>query len=106
MSKMGKFIIEEFMNKSIKIFTGLDNEWVHYGDSDLQSYTIMEVIPIGYHKESGILTLTNNKKQKFYMSEDCIHMFWETGSGFKYMENVDSTIGKHWARYTRDRDIM
>ncbi|KKM93794.1 hypothetical protein LCGC14_1204830 [marine sediment metagenome] len=104
----GKFIADNLMNQKIEIFMGLDNEWIAYADGDVQSYTIIVAIPIDFDDESGILTLTNDRGQEFYLSENNIQIFWKEGMGFKLIENTSSTIrtGKQWLKGPKGRDIM
>lgn len=104
----GKFIADNLMNQKIEIFMGLDNEWIAYADGDVQSYTIIIAIPIDFDAESGILTLTNDRGQEFYLSENNIQIFWKEGVGFKLIENTSSTIrtGKQWLKNSNSRDIM
>jgi len=104
MAKQGKFIGEHLMNQKLELFIRLDSEWLAYQDGDAQSYTVLIAIPKSYDEESGILTMEGDSGSTFYLSEDCIDMFWMAGSGFKLAENSTSTIRP--ARGQRKRDIM
>lgn len=88
----GKFISANFMNKKLKIFIDLDSEWLSYSDGDAQSYTILIATPIGYDTDSGIITMRNDRGQKFYMGEEFIKMFWLYETKFRLTENATSTI--------------
>jgi len=104
----GRFIASKFMNAKLEMFIGLSSEWLTYADGDAQSYTIVIATPIEYDEDSGIMTLKNDRGQKFYVSEDSIQMFWLADEGFKLIENTSSTIhsGKSWLIGKKNRDIM
>lgn len=104
MSKQGKFIANNLMDKRLEMFVNLDSEWLSYQDGDAQSYTIVMATPIAYDEDSGILTLKNDKNQTFYVNEGFIDAFWEADSGFKLSDSTTSTL--HHAKRARKRDIM
>ncbi len=104
----GQFIADNLLNQKIEIFMGIDSEWLSYADGDAQSYTIVVAIPVSFDKNSGVLTLKNDRGQDFYLSESNIQMFWKSGTDFKLIENTTSTIrtGKQWLKSPKSRDIM
>ena len=105
----GKFIASKFMNKKLEMFIGLSSEWLTYADGDAQSYTIIIATPVEYDEPSGVLTLRNDRGQKFYVNQESIQMFWEDTTDFKLIENTSSTIrsGKQWLKgQNTTRDIM
>jgi len=92
MSKHGKFIAKNLMNKELELFVDIDSEWLSYADGSVQSYTLIVATATAYDEESGVLTMVNSFNQKFYLCEEFIRSFWESKSGFKFDESTTSTL--------------
>lgn len=90
MTRIGKFLIKKFKGKKLDIFTSNENEYVHYADTDMFSWTIVRGILIDYDEESGVLTLeTLSSGTHFYLNEFKVELFWQ--SGLDYGEIIGST---------------
>lgn len=101
MAKPGKFILNNFKGQSIEVFTSNENEYVHYSDTDLFSWTIIRGIVSAYDEDTGILTLKSlDKGLEFYLNEYNIHLFWK--AGLDYRDMIRPTING----LKKDRDIM
>lgn len=102
MANVGKFFEKHFKNKEVEIFTSNENEYVHYADTDMFSWTIVKGVFVEYDEDSGILVLeASGSKKRFYLNEWKIELFWEPG--FDYREIIGKTIT---GPTKKARDIM
>ena len=90
MTKIGKFFEKKFKNKEVEVFTSNENEYIHYADTDMFSWTIITGIFIEYDEESGVLVFETNNKKRFYLNEFKIELFWEPG--FDYRSVITTSI--------------
>lgn len=102
MGQIGKFIIKKFKGKPINIFTSNENEYIHYADTDMFSWTLIKGVVVDYDVESGVITLQSlTSKKLFYLNEFKVELFWD--DGVSYQEFIGDTIN---GRKSKDRDIM
>ena len=106
MAQIGKFIYRKFHNQYIEFITEMNSEWIEYSDHTAINDAILSGKVLDYDEESGVLTFAAlETNQVFYISEESIEIFWETGR-FDLIKNSNNILKTGRKYIKKDRDIM